>query len=361
MAKHASTSGLIDGLSFLERSAQAPLPGLLVLFGDEPFLKREVRAKIRREVLGEGDGDFSYREFPGASAEMRDVLAELGARGLFGDGRKLVVVDAADDFVSENRPALEDYAGRATEESVLALDAKVFPATTRLYKIAAASGMVIECKTPPAGKIVTWLVGWARRRHDATLDRQAAEMALELVGPSMGLLDQELAKLACSVRAGESIGPEIVRELVGGWRVKSTWDMIDAALEGRAEDALRQLDRLLLAGEAALALFGQMAFSLRRLAAATRYASRASAEGRRVNLREALEYAGVKGFVVGKSETQLKRLGFEKGTRLYRWLLDADVALKGASSQPERARFVLEQMIARLASAPMSSRRMAAR
>jgi hypothetical protein len=79
---------------------------------------------------------------------------------------------------------------------------------------------------------------------------------------------------------------------------------------------------------------------------------------RRVELRSVLEQAGFKPFVIGKAERQLKQIGRARGKQLYRWLLEADLAMKGASSSPPRARLVLEQLIVRLSAAadPRTSR-----
>ena len=47
--------------------------------------------------------------FDGRETLLRDVTDALATRALFGGGRHLVIVDEADEFVSDNRPALEDY------------------------------------------------------------------------------------------------------------------------------------------------------------------------------------------------------------------------------------------------------------
>ena len=76
---------------------------------------------------------------------------------------------------------------------------------------------------------------------------------------------------------------ELVEQTVGGWRAKTAWTMIEAALDGNAAGALVQLDRLLLAGEEPIALLAMMSGSLRRLAAATRIVEQAEAERRRIS------------------------------------------------------------------------------
>jgi DNA polymerase-3 subunit delta len=126
--------------------------------------------------------------------------------------------------------------------------------------------------------------------------------------------------------------------------------MIEQALEGNANSALVQLDRLLLAGEEPIALLAMMGGSLRRMAAATRIIEQAEIERRRIGLQEALKEAGVKpnAFVLKKTEQQLKQIGRQRGRQIFRWLLEADIALKSSRSSGERPRLVLEEFIVRL-------------
>jgi len=340
----------VHALDYLAEAGKTKVTPLCAAFGDEPFLKSAVVAALRQAALGEGDAEFSLTRFEGRTAEPRAVFDELSTIALFGGGGRLVIVDDADDFVSQNRAALEDYAAHPSGTGSLALVVDSWPSNTRLAKAVAASGLAIECKLPPPARLLKWLETWARSRHRARLDRGAAELLVEIVGPEMGLLDQELAKLAAAAHDAP-IGAELVQQLVGGWRAKTAWDMLDAALEGRARQALLELDRLLLAGESPIAVLGQIGASLRRYATATRLIQQAEASGRRTNLRQALEAAGVKSvpFIMNKAEAQLRQLGRERGAQLLSWLLEADLALKGASSSPPKARIVLERLLVLLA------------
>ena len=337
----------VHALDYLGEKSHSSAPALCVLYGDEPFLKGLLLAELRKNVLGEGEAEFALTRFDGRSADWRTVSDELLTVGLFGGGRRLVVVDDADDFVSEHRSHLEDYANRPSRTGTLVLVVGSWPSNTRLAKHTAANGLAIECKAPAEAKLVKWLTTLAHDRHGARLEREAAESLVEIVGPELGLINQELAKLAAAAN-GQPIGAELVQQLVGGWRAKTAWDMLDAAIEGRTSEALVELDRLLLAGENPIAIMGQIAATLRRFAAATRAIEQTEASGGRANLRQSLEFAGFKSFVIHKSEAQLRHLGRQRAGQIYRWLLDADLALKGSSSAPARARTVLEQLVVRL-------------
>ena len=318
-----------------------------VVFGDEPFLRRQALRAIRRVVLGGDEGQFSLSTFDGSTAELADVLGELATVAMFGPGQRLVVVEGADEFVSRYRAELEDYIARPTGRGVLVLDVKSFPGNTRLYKAVVAEGLAIDCKCPATAGVVRWLGSWAERSHRVQVSQAAAEMLVEMIGPELGLLDQELAKLALMTGSGKKITPEMVGRLAGGWRARTAWEMLDAALAGQTHAAMTQLDRLLAAGESPVGMLAQISASLRRLAAATRLVRQAEAAGRRITLRAALEGAGVPSFTLRKTEEQLRRLGRQRGGQLYHWLLEADLDLKGASALPPR--LILERLILRLA------------
>jgi DNA polymerase-3 subunit delta len=339
----------VPAVDYLADPAAHPPAAVCVLFGDEALLARHALEALRRLVLGEGDGEFSLTRFEGDETPLRDVLDELATVGLFGGGRRLVVVDQADGFVSQHRGELEDYVARPQAANVLALSVASWPSNTRLAKAVASSGLAIECKAPAEAQLPRWLAAWAGSRHGLTLPLESAEAMVEAIGPELGLLDQELAKLAGVVGDTGRVTLELVEEYVAGWRVKTAWSMLDAALDGQTGEALAQLDRLVQSGENPIGILAQIAATLRRLAAATRVIEQAEAEGRRLTLRAALERAEVKPFALGRAEGQLRRLGRKRAGGLYAALLEADLALKGASSAPARARIVLERLVACLA------------
>jgi len=336
----------LHAIDYLAQPSKYPPKPVCVAFGDELFLRRQVLLGLRQAVLGGDEGDFSLTTFEGRTAELRAVVEELTTISMFGS-RRLVVVDEADEFVSRYRPQLEDYVARPGRSGCLLLEVKSWPATTRLYKAVDAQGLAIDCSSPAGVKLTKWLGEWAKQTHKIQLSINAAEMLVELIGPELGLLDQELAKLALMTDSDKKITPELIQKAVGGWRAKTTWEMLDLALDGNVAEAVRQIDRLLSSGEAPIGLLGQISASLRRLAAATRLILQAEAAGRRSGVGPALQQAGVKPFVLQKAERQLRRLGRQRGAQLYGWLLEADLDLKGDSQMPPR--LILERLIVRLA------------
>lgn len=358
-----STKHAFDFLA--EQSAAKP-PGVCVAFGDEPFLKRLVLRELRRRVLGdEADVPVASYDCQERQPDWRDVADELATVSLFGGGSpRLVILERADGFVSANRPKLEDYVAKPRTSGVLVLDVDEWAANTRLYKAVDQAGLQIDCRPPTKGgknkdpdeaAIAKWIVAWGKSQHNVALGADAARLLLDLTGPVFGLLDQNLAKLALLIPAGAKATPEQVQEIIGGWRGKSTWDLVDAAAGGDAADALAQLDKLLQAGEHPLALVGSLGWSLRRYAAATRIFQQSERAGRKMPIREALTQAGFRDWPIGSvaaAEKRLLQLGRQRGGKLYQWLIELDLALKGSHSQDDRARWALEQLVLRMSKPP---------
>lgn len=337
----------VAALDFLAHVADHPAKSVCVVFGDDAYLKRQVVSSIRQSVLTSDDAELSLWKADGSDAELRDVLDELSTVSMFGGGR-VVIVEDADPFVTRFRSELEDYVRKPKACGILLLVVSTWAANTKLYKLVADSGLQIDCKTPGTAAVAKWLNATAKR-HGARLAGGASDQLLEMIGTDLGLLDQEVSKLSLIAGPGGEITPEMVKDTVGGWRARTGWEMLDAACEGRSADALEQLDRLILAGEHPIAILGQIAYTLRMLARATRLYIAAQGTRQPLKLSEALTQAGCRPHVLRQVEPRLMRLGRARGGQLYRWLLEADLAMKGVSSAPARARLVLEKLIVRIA------------
>src|SRR5262249_55405710 len=152
------------------------------------------------------------------------VMDDLSTRP-FLSPRRLVIVEDADPFVSAERARLEKYVAAldsAPETGVLVLDVKTWAATTKLAK-AVPDGMVVACRTPATHTLPEWCVRRCAAQSGKQLGGAAARLLVDLVGPEMGQLDQELTKLASYVGTAPRIEAEDVDKLVGRSRMENVW------------------------------------------------------------------------------------------------------------------------------------------
>lgn len=329
----------MEAFTFLESAGKSKPRPVYVLAGDEAFLKREVRATLEKLLIGDADPAFAVSAIPGERGEWPAIRSELDTLP-FLSPRRVVVVESADAFVTKYRPALEKYVAEPSQVGTLVLDVKSWPSNTKLAKLV-PDYATINCKSPSEPKLVSWSRERARSAYGKSFDADAAGWLVQLAGTEMGVLDQELAKLAVYVGDTKAIMREDVDRLVGRSRNADTFAIFDAIAAGRSGDALAILERLIEQGEDPLALLGAFSWQLRQLGQVNRYLKSG------LTPAAAIDRAEVKPFNRGRVDGLLRHLGRRRLDMLYDWLLEADLGMKGSSQLPPR--LTLERLVVNLA------------
>ncbi|MCA9009572.1 MAG: DNA polymerase III subunit delta [Planctomycetaceae bacterium] len=334
----------ITATEFLSSKNPPPPHGVIVMYGPERFFRSEILHHLPG-VSGE-EAESAVTRLNGEHAEIREVMSELKTVSMFGD-RRIVLIEDADDFVTANRPALEKYAASPAKGSLLILDVKSFPKTTKLYKLVDQHGLAVECAELTGANLLKWLQRVAKEQYGKDLDRESAALIVQLAGDGLGMLLQEVAKLASLVGEVAEITRDDVVKVVGGWRTETTWVMLDAVRDGNLNKALEALNKLMMAGEAPQKILGGVTFTFRKLAEATERARAGTP------LREAISVSGIFPAAIAPSETYLRRIGFERASRILQLLIEADTEMKGGSRVDPR--LLLERLFVRLAGEPVAS------
>lgn len=331
---------------YVRKPGKTKPSGIVVLHGGDHHLRSLVVNTLCGQLFGTTSGEaIGLTRYVGKDADFKTVRDDLQMVSMF-SADKLVVVEDAEDFVTQYRPQLEAYADKPSRRSLLVLDVKTWRKNTKLAKKLESSGLVIECSELTGPRLTQWLAAEAKENHGKELTRDAAQLMTELAGHSLGQLTQELDKLAAYVGERTRIDVTDVRTLVGGWKAETTWTMINAIRDGHPGLAINCLNKLLYAGDVPPRILGGMNFVFRKIAQAVE----TSRQGR--PLRDALRDAGVFPNEIPMVESYLRRLGRAKAERILEFLADADYGIKGGSRLPDL--LVMEQLILRLAGAPLS-------
>ncbi|MHC4414268.1 MAG: DNA polymerase III subunit delta [Planctomycetota bacterium] len=251
--------------AFEQLADLSPSMRIVVLAGKEPWLISEGTKRLfgaLEEAFGKDLVDRFM--FDGETAAPADVLDELRSYALT-QHHKLVIVDDADKFLagrsgpddderaaddeaertprSNPRRALEAYAEHPAAEATLLLRAESWR-TGRLDKLVEKVGVKIRCDPLPAPEAVAWCVGECPRRHKCEIDRSAAALLVERLGPGLARLDSELEKLASFVGGGRKIGHADVGDMVGTSREEKAWALQSAIMSADPATACAKLREL---------------------------------------------------------------------------------------------------------------------
>jgi DNA polymerase-3 subunit delta len=285
--------------------------------------------------------------YPGDKLDISVVRNDLETLPFLAPAR-LVVVESADPFVTAHREALERYIAKPSSVGVLVLDVKTFPESTKLAK-ALPDGAKLVCKAPNSDRLTGWCGSWCKARYGKTITADAAGYLVELVGPHMGLLDQELAKLSATIGPAPAITGEHVEQYTGRSRAANVFHILNAIGDGQAAKALGILNELFEEGEDPLAILGPLTAQLRKLAAVER--------GLKENggsLGTAMDKAGIPTWPQARqgAERQVRHLGRRRLAELPNMLVDINLGLKGGNPLPNRLQ--VERLVVKLARARAS-------
>jgi DNA polymerase III subunit delta len=330
----------MHAFELIKDPAQVEALSFCAVYGDEPYLRREVLNALTRGFLGGVQDEMAVARFQGDRASLANVLDELRTLP-FLVKRRVALVEDADAFVTAHRKELETLADGRPTPGALILVVKTWPSNTRLAKLVAKVGLAIECKSPSERELSAWLVQLAKRQSRVKLQADAAALLLELVGPDVGLLAAEVEKLAVFVGQRKDVTREDVATMVGAGRVYKIWHVLEAAATGKSASALADIDRLMASGEHPVGLLAALTSSLRKVHHAGQL------RRARATLEEACREAGIAPFAFKSTGEQHAHLGPARVDRLPALLLQADLDLKGATSlTPET---VMERLIVQLA------------
>lgn len=254
------------------------------IFGGDAFLTLRALHALMDELLGPARDQMAVAEFDGESAELRDVLDEVNTASLLAPFR-VVCVRGADDFVSEHRDALEKYLERYVDPpenkkekepvpvptGALVLVCRTWQKSTRLYKLVEKIGRNVACEAPKGRALVGWIADHAKQTYGCAMDYESAQRLADLVGEQLGLIDEELGKLATFVWPKTAIGVAAVEELVGASRAETVFGIVDCIARRDARGALDLWEQVLATNKnAPFMALGGLGYGFRNLAEAKR-------------------------------------------------------------------------------------------
>lgn len=152
---------------------------------------------------------------------------------------------------------------------VLILQATI-PARSRarFYKDLARVATAVEFKPVSVDEAPGWLVSWAGKELGVTVEIEAAQALAGAAGTELGMLTQEVRKLAEMVGEGAMVDVEAVRK--GGLRLprQDRWAWFDLVGNRRIREAARGLPVLLEQGESVVGLVIGLSTQLLRIGVA---------------------------------------------------------------------------------------------
>ena len=137
-----------------EEIREGTLKQAYLLCGDEAYLRRQYRDRVKKALMGDGDL-MNLNCFEGKGIVPGEVI-DLAQTMPFLAERRVLVIENSGFFKKGGEDLAAYLADPAPTAHFLFVEAEV-DKRSKLYKAVTAKGRVIECKTPDDGVLKRWV------------------------------------------------------------------------------------------------------------------------------------------------------------------------------------------------------------
>jgi DNA polymerase III subunit delta len=309
--------------------------GIFFLFGEEEFLKEEAAAAITAAHLDPSTRDFNYDQLRAGDVEPETLSSIAQTPPMMAEHRVVVLRDA--QLLATNarsRAVLESLLDKPVPDLALILLATLpDKSKAAFYERLKRDAVAVEFAPLGMGDLPGWII---ERATDLKIDMDLkAARALASTGSDLGVLTQELAKLADYARDRKKITAADVQAIVGSIPQQDRWAWFDLVGDMQFRQARLALPVLFDNGESGVGLVIGLGTHFLRLGIAAAGGERA--------LKEALPV--YQQWLAGRIGKQAKRWDADAVEDAIDDLLRADRLFKSTSLNERQ---IMEELLLRL-------------
>ncbi len=291
---------------------------IYLLCGEEAYLRKQYRDRLREALQQEGDTMNSHY-FEGKNTVVGEVTDLADTLPFFAPRRVIVVENSG--WLQKGGDALAQYLPKLPDTTYLILVEAQVDKRTKLYKEIKKLGRVAEFLVQDEETLKRWILGMLKKENKQ-ITGATLQYLLTQTGTEMDQIKNEVEKLLCYTMGQSEITKETVDQICTKRIQNHIFDMIEAIGKKEQKRALQLYYDLLILREPPLrilALMGrQFNFLLQIKELKNKGYSQAAMAAK----------TGLHGFVVGKYERQAAGFKTEELKKALEACVEADEQVK---------------------------------
>lgn len=277
-----------------EEIREGNLKQVYLLCGEEAYLRRQYRDRVKKALLGDGDL-MNLNCFEGKGIVPGEVI-DLAQTMPFLAERRVLVIENSGFFKRGGETLAEYLADPAPSAYFLFVETEI-DKRSRLYKAASARGRVIECKTPDEGVLKRWVVELLAKDNKRITQRDL-DLFLEKTGTDMENIRGEVEKLVCYCLDREAVTAQDIEAVCVRQIGSRIFDMVEAVADKKQRRAMELYYDLLTLKEPPMRILFLIARQFNLLLQVKELKNKG------YDTRGIGEKVGLKGFIAGKYVSQ---------------------------------------------------------
>ncbi len=217
-----------------EEIKSGQLKQVYLLYGEEDYLRRQYRDKLKNALSGDQDS-MNYHYFEGKDINVGEIVDLAETLPFFADRRLIVIENSG--LLKHGGEALADYLKEPSETAFFVLTEREVDKRSKLYKAVTAKGRAIEFKAQDETVLKRWSAGLLKKENKKITERDL-EFFLEKTGTNMENISRELEKLICYCMDKEVITGRDIEQVCTRQVNNQIFEMMNAIAEKKQEKAM---------------------------------------------------------------------------------------------------------------------------
>lgn len=210
------------------------LKQVYLLCGEETYLRRQYRDRIKKALMGDGDL-MNLHCFEGKGIVSGEVI-DLAQTMPFLAERRVIVIENS-GFFKKGGEELAVYLEEASPTAFFLFVEPEIDKRSKLYKAVSTKGRVIECKTPDETTLKRWIVELLAK-DGKRITGYDLDLFLDKTGTDMENIRGEVEKLVCYCMDREAVTARDINEVCVRQINSRIFDMVEAVADKRQKQAM---------------------------------------------------------------------------------------------------------------------------
>lgn len=208
---------------------------MYLLYGEEAYLRRQYRDKLRKALVPEGD-TMNYHYCEGKDINLNEMIDLAETMPFFADRRVIILENSG--FAKKGGEALAEYLTAPCETTVFILVEAETDKRSRLFKVIREKGRAVEFAVQDENTLKRWLLGLLKKENKQ-ITENALHYFLSKTGTDMENIRRELEKVICYTMDKTAITEQDIEDICTHRVQNHIFDMVSAIADKKQRLALQ--------------------------------------------------------------------------------------------------------------------------
>lgn len=213
---------------------------IYLLFGEEAYLRKQYRDKLKEAIIG--DDTMNYHYYEGKDISVGEVIDQAETLPFFAE-RRLIILENSGLFKSGGEQLAEYLSAQAQSTYFVFVETEI-DKRSKLYKTVLSKGCAIEFAMQDEATLKRWILGMVKKENKK-ISENTLNLFLEKTGTDMENIRKEAEKLFCYCMEKEMITQQDVEAICTRQIGNHIFDMVGAIADRKQKKALELYYELL--------------------------------------------------------------------------------------------------------------------